>query len=37
VESRISTPVAFVPEYPIADRLATTFAILASHGLHSPT
>ena len=33
----ITTPVEFVPEYPTADRVATTFAIVARHGLHSPT
>ena len=36
-ESRITTPVAFVPEYPTAESRATTRVIVASHGLHSPT
>jgi hypothetical protein len=35
-ESRMTTPVAFVPEYPTADSRATTREIVARHGLHSP-
>ena len=36
-ESRINTPVAFVPEYPTAESLATTCDTVVSQGLHSPT
>ena len=36
-ESRMTTPVAFVPEYPTAESVAVKFVSVARQLLHSPT